>query len=86
MPAPIRYGPSSISTATISSAPWATSTPMAVTPDFDPLDNGDPISSSGLIALDPDTQRLFFIGNPDGAPGISIYTVNLVTAPAATRS
>ena len=49
-----------------------------LTLDFDPLDNGDPIStSSGLIALDPDTQRLFFIGNPDGAPGISIYTVNL---------
>lgn len=43
--------------------------------DFDPFDDGDPIAtSSGLIALDSASQRLFFIGRNSVW---SIYTVDL---------
>ncbi len=45
--------------------------------DFAPLDGGDPIAtSSGLIALEKQTQKLFFIGRNSSSQW-SIYTVDL---------
>jgi uncharacterized repeat protein (TIGR01451 family) len=45
--------------------------------NYDPLDNGDPITTStGLIALEKATQKLFFIGR-NNSNIWSIYTVDL---------